>query len=272
MKSILALLLSLIFLSAGSKSAAGAATPSFDCGEATSRTEKLVCSNDELAALDREMANAFSNAKRLASVDVQTLKADQRLWIQARNESCRPPYVPADAAASCMTEVYRTRIAFLADPKYCSLGALANCPDVNRLPRRELDDALLHFLSHEAIGSVIGQPRAGAAEEISGNLTGPPDNARILGDGSRLYTACRVHSCTQKAAIVFAPDGAIVAAGALEMQCPELSCVNRQVLTIFVRSEADRETAGKAIQAWASEAVTESYAFPGADKPTLGEG
>ena len=33
--------------------------PSFDCKKARTNTEKLICSDEELAALDRQMAQAY---------------------------------------------------------------------------------------------------------------------------------------------------------------------------------------------------------------------
>lgn len=37
--------------------------PSFDCKKARTNTEKLICSDKELAALDKEMAQAYKKAR-----------------------------------------------------------------------------------------------------------------------------------------------------------------------------------------------------------------
>jgi uncharacterized protein len=62
-------------------SAAGAATPSFDCETARSDVEKLICRDDELAALDVAMAKAFAKALAVAPANtVSTLKTQQKDW------------------------------------------------------------------------------------------------------------------------------------------------------------------------------------------------
>lgn len=38
-------------------------SPSFDCKKARTNTEKLICSDKELAALDKEMAQAYKKAR-----------------------------------------------------------------------------------------------------------------------------------------------------------------------------------------------------------------
>ena len=248
---------------------ARAAAPSFDCSKATQRAERLTCSNDSLVALDVQMADAFARAIHLASVDTERLKSDQRLWLQVRNSSCRPPYVPESDAASCMAEVYRGRIAFLADPKYCSLKELDNCPNINRVPGKELNDILGHFLAHEPKGAVIGRPNENAHDAIMSNLGGPPDDVALLSDGLRLYSACRPHSCTEKAAVVFGSDGTVRGVAALEYRCQEMSCVDDYAVTVFLKADSDRTSAGSAIESWANAAVAGSYVS--VKKPTLAQ-
>lgn len=47
-----------------------AATPAFDCANATHEIELLICSDDELAALDRQMDQTYRTAmKRLPEED-----------------------------------------------------------------------------------------------------------------------------------------------------------------------------------------------------------
>jgi uncharacterized protein len=61
--------------------AAPAASPSFDCDGARSDVEKLICQDDELAALDIELAKAFANALAQAPASrVNALKAEQNGW------------------------------------------------------------------------------------------------------------------------------------------------------------------------------------------------
>ncbi len=75
------------------KSAARQATsnPSFDCGNATLRVEKMVCASDELAKLDRQLATSFENAIAVVGAEASALRQDQISWINQVNTSCGDP-------------------------------------------------------------------------------------------------------------------------------------------------------------------------------------
>jgi len=88
---------------------ADAAGPSFDCGKATSWTERTICKDRSLASLDREMAAAFSDARRRSAGGVRgTLVAEQRRWLRGR-DACRRDSSPA----GCLAKLYRARVATL---------------------------------------------------------------------------------------------------------------------------------------------------------------
>lgn len=78
------------------------APPSFDCAKAASEAEKLVCTDAELAALDRQLAARYAEAK-----DIDP--AVQRGWVKGRDECWK-----ADDARLCVLESYRTRLVELA--------------------------------------------------------------------------------------------------------------------------------------------------------------
>ncbi|MBD9434600.1 MliC family protein [Pseudoxanthomonas sp. PXM03] len=78
------------------------APPSFDCAKAGSEAEKLVCTDAELAALDRQLAARYAEAK-----DIDP--AVQRGWVKGRDECWK-----ADDARLCVLESYRTRLVELA--------------------------------------------------------------------------------------------------------------------------------------------------------------
>ncbi|WP_181705960.1 lysozyme inhibitor LprI family protein [Chthonobacter rhizosphaerae] len=83
-----------------------AADPSFDCDRPKSEVETLICADEELAALDVELAKAFAAAlARSPAGNVQELKLAQGNWMKARNE-CRRQ---ADMRA-CALESYRKRL------------------------------------------------------------------------------------------------------------------------------------------------------------------
>lgn len=93
-------------------------TASFDCQDTQSALQETVCENEKLAALDRDMAQAFRRGARTLDLFGRAqLMADQRRWLLRRLSQCRIPVerqaaVPADAV-DCLKNMYRTRIAEL---------------------------------------------------------------------------------------------------------------------------------------------------------------
>lgn len=72
--------------------------PAFDCAEAESSAEKLVCDDADLAALDRRLAERFAAAVAVAEgldtdseETTNTLRAMQRGWISGRDECWKEP-------------------------------------------------------------------------------------------------------------------------------------------------------------------------------------
>jgi len=99
-------------------SPARAATPSFDCAKAGDAIEKMVCADDQLAALDRQLAGVFAEAltiiagyggtNAIRQKAEKDLKADQRGWLKGRNECAK-----ADDPRACAQGAYKARIAML---------------------------------------------------------------------------------------------------------------------------------------------------------------
>jgi len=75
--------------------------PSFDCAKASTDAERLICSNQELAALDVEMMSAY---KRLAdgNSDKNALRKEQNDWMKNQRNTC--------STSDCMAKAYRSRI------------------------------------------------------------------------------------------------------------------------------------------------------------------
>jgi uncharacterized protein len=113
-------LLCAVLTTFGTHRMAPGATPSFDCGRASSPVERLVCSSDALAAQDAELSRVFREVREGQDGAARTASLqDQRRWLQARLASCNIPAkgdVAADqqaAAVKCLTDQYGTRIATL---------------------------------------------------------------------------------------------------------------------------------------------------------------
>jgi uncharacterized protein len=86
-----------------------AAKPAFNCAKADGEVEELICSNDELAALDHKIADVYKAAmKNLPADEQKTEKAYQRGWIKGRNDCWK-----ADDIEDCVRFSYESRITEL---------------------------------------------------------------------------------------------------------------------------------------------------------------
>lgn len=83
--------------------------PSFNCRRATALSNRLICNDPALAALDNRLASAFR--ARIAGVDLQTARAidaDQTSFLNERI---------ACTSRGCIERVYRDRLAQLAEAR-----------------------------------------------------------------------------------------------------------------------------------------------------------
>jgi uncharacterized protein len=96
-----------------------AARPAFDCARAAGQVETLICNDEDLAKLDRTMAEVYNAAVRaMTPSDQKKERAAQRQWIQERNarrETWRSTVRCARGSAikDCVTAFYEARIAEL---------------------------------------------------------------------------------------------------------------------------------------------------------------
>lgn len=77
--------------------------PSFDCAKASKPQERLICTDNELAALDVKLADAYKVA--IQSGDKAVILQGQRQWIKQSVNTCTDK--------SCLAAAYRNRIAEL---------------------------------------------------------------------------------------------------------------------------------------------------------------
>jgi uncharacterized protein YecT (DUF1311 family) len=92
--------------------------PSFDCGEAASAVQDMVCGSKTLSALDTELAAAFRRQLRDADlIGRDQLLATQRHFLATRRGQCHIPPErrrdsrPDPALETCLARLYRERIA-----------------------------------------------------------------------------------------------------------------------------------------------------------------
>jgi hypothetical protein len=95
-------------------------------------------------------------------------------------------------------------------------------------------------------------------EQAAAGLGGPPDDIEKLSSSLYLASACRLHSCDEKAAAVIKQPGQIVAVGLVEYGCFRSAYrmpPPRPTLHLYVR---DRNSdAEQAIINWAQRAVSD---------------
>lgn len=124
------MLLAVMLIDAMSR--AEASEPSFDCAKAQNSAEKLVCSDGQLAQLDREAAWLYRLAVKSPQVSGERkkqLKAYQRGWIKGRDECWKEPEQKTCVRDSYAIRIYELRQGYgdarSQDAKGISKGLLA---------------------------------------------------------------------------------------------------------------------------------------------------
>ena len=87
---------------------------SFDCRKAAHADEAAICSDVDLARLDRAAAEAYANALDASNNDQEknAKRAAQRAWLAHRSDSCGG--AAGAPLVACLKGVYKARIAALA--------------------------------------------------------------------------------------------------------------------------------------------------------------
>ncbi|NNM78094.1 hypothetical protein HJG53_14415 [Sphingomonas sp. ID1715] len=83
------------------------ARPSFNCRNARTRTEQMVCGDERLAARDREMASQYYSAVAAADPETRAILRETRDRFLARRERCGGPGCVARAYEDRMDEIDR---------------------------------------------------------------------------------------------------------------------------------------------------------------------
>lgn len=98
---------------------------SFDCAKASGPVENLICTDAELAGMDRKLADEYQKVLKAVS-DKGALESSQRAWIAGRNDCSK-----AKDMRSCVVEAYQHRTVELviADPSHQpALAVSYRCP------------------------------------------------------------------------------------------------------------------------------------------------
>ena len=111
MSTTMKVFIAVICCAFSSNTALAAPSPSFDCAKAGTKVEKAICSNEELANLDKSLSDAYISLKKnLTATEVKALKDSQRMWMKQRDTSC-------GSDVPCLRETYSSRLSELARQK-----------------------------------------------------------------------------------------------------------------------------------------------------------
>lgn len=96
------------------------AQPSFDCAKATTRSERAICANADLAALDWKLGSIFIVVRDALTKEArQDFVDQQRDWLRHRTELCETPWQTLAGPeidlriTSCLIQAYQKRLAQL---------------------------------------------------------------------------------------------------------------------------------------------------------------
>lgn len=113
----------------------------------------------------------------------------------------------------------------------------------------------------EAVGDFFGaehgdfyEPGTPVSDQVLAGLGGPPNDLERLRDGLVMGSACRPHSCTERAAVIVQCPSTIVAAGVKHFRCRSehagVRCDSLPMFTIFSAPGAP-ELARQRLEEWA---------------------
>jgi uncharacterized protein YecT (DUF1311 family) len=106
----------LLVLLAGA-SVAPAQAASFDCAKVSTPFESTICGNDDLSAADDRLAKTYATAVGgLSKKALDSLKADQRLWLDYAHRACTPSGKPLaggerydERGTNCLVDIFTNR-------------------------------------------------------------------------------------------------------------------------------------------------------------------
>jgi uncharacterized protein len=126
---------------------------SFNCNKATTKVEKLVCSDKELSELDELLAKKFKIAMG-KTTDKKNLKSMQLTWLKSRNQCADP---------TCIRDSYEERIGVLE----AITANSGSCPVVFPKPVESSIKAYINSISDIETG--VCEDRKMAQGDIDGD-------------------------------------------------------------------------------------------------------
>jgi outer membrane protein OmpA-like peptidoglycan-associated protein len=129
-------------------------SPSFNCAKAVSTIEVTICSDSELALLDSQMGQLYSEALKGRNNNL-TMISEQRQWLSLRKSKCEQSSLSQIRA--CIMQLTRDRIA--------SLTSIATVQTTK--PIEQTDKTI-----------ILNEPTIGAQPSVDLNITAPTSDTR----------------------------------------------------------------------------------------------
>ncbi len=108
-------------------------SPGFDCNQASTQIERIICANDEISSIDGQMGLAYEQlAGQLDQARYEKLKTDQIAWLKKRDGKIRNSCVQSGLLnTGCVVDIYEKRIDRLRQMANDTQSALVqNYPDL----------------------------------------------------------------------------------------------------------------------------------------------
>ena len=135
---------------------------SFDCAKATTKIEKIICTDAEASTLDEKLAAAYKAALN-NEARADTTRLAQKQWLRERN-GCKD--------VACVKQAYETRLASLTDEQPSDRAGKALAP--------------FEYTQDETLTGqrYIGQKKRPVCQDLLDYLNHPRSNALFKPDGT----------------------------------------------------------------------------------------
>lgn len=189
---------------------------SYDCAKAGAPREKAVCADPQLSKLDEQLGQVYKQVMRQTQDPEKTaLKTSQFAWLRELDACMSKP-----GSKECLRVAYETRLDFLGG---ASAGP-ATPPKTAPAPSEQAGAAWLLAFAGKSTNTVVWDPRfkktlaeatpayiqdlgmgqpAALSATVREFIGGPPDEERVEAKRYVTLSACRAHSCPEKAWLWF---------------------------------------------------------------------
>ena len=145
----------------------GAQAQSFDCAKAHTPSERAICAQPSLGALDRAVADAYAAALARPGADAAALRASEQAWLRSRDAGCSPPARRHASLAGCLSAALTARLTALtpaAMPAEARLARTAPADPADPILHATLDVRLQTGVTRQVRTHLILWHAAGAQQ------------------------------------------------------------------------------------------------------------